>query len=201
MRWRSFDELEWRRRRGSGGVTIIEVQVDASLNDGFAFGGAGFNDGNDSLATGRDNGNNYDIWMVFDPVPVPQGATISEAHIIFNVQNDGTSTNVVCDLKGHDTDDAIAPTTRAEFDTDLGEATAASVNWDGEDFTASTVINTPDIASIIQEIVDRAGWATGQAMQLFVDDSGSPAGAGFYDFDSFDIASGARAPILHVEYS
>jgi hypothetical protein len=57
---------------------------------------------------------------------------------------------------------------------------------------------TPNIASIIQEIVDRAGWVAGNSMALFITGFGERAAVA-YDGDVVNGTNGA--PLLHVEYT
>ena len=52
---------------------------------------------------------------------------------------------------------------------------------------------TPDIASVIQEIVDRQGWSNGNSLVVII------TGTGERVAESFDGVS-AAAPLLHVEY-
>ena len=52
---------------------------------------------------------------------------------------------------------------------------------------------TPDISSIIQEIVNRAGWTANNSMALII------TGNGKRTAEAFD-ANAAAAPLLHVEY-
>ncbi len=52
---------------------------------------------------------------------------------------------------------------------------------------------TSDISSIVQEIVDRGGWASGNSMVLIVEGSGKRV-AEAYDGES------ANAPLLVIEY-
>ncbi|MHC4705621.1 MAG: hypothetical protein ACYS8I_00850, partial [Planctomycetota bacterium] len=51
---------------------------------------------------------------------------------------------------------------------------------------------TPDIASVIQEIVNRPGWASGNSLVIIIVGSGRRT-AESYDGDS------AAAPLLHLE--
>jgi hypothetical protein len=53
---------------------------------------------------------------------------------------------------------------------------------------------TPSLTSIVQEIVNRAGWAPGNSMALIIEGSGQRV------TKSFEGQSGS-APLLHVEYS
>ncbi len=52
---------------------------------------------------------------------------------------------------------------------------------------------TPDIASVIQEIVDRGGWNSGNSLVIIITGTGTRT-AEAYDGDQ------AGAPLLHVEY-
>jgi hypothetical protein len=53
---------------------------------------------------------------------------------------------------------------------------------------------TPDISSIIQEVVDRSGWSSGNSLVLIITGSGERVAESY---------NGDRngAPLLHVEYS
>jgi hypothetical protein len=53
---------------------------------------------------------------------------------------------------------------------------------------------TPDLTAIVQEIVDRPGWASGNAMAFILQGIGRRTAVA-YDQDS------AKAPLLHVEYN
>jgi hypothetical protein len=59
---------------------------------------------------------------------------------------------------------------------------------------------SPDIKKVIQELVDGAGYVSGRAIVLFVDDHDSQTEMwhyhGFYPFD----AGAAKAARLHVRY-
>ncbi len=65
-------------------------------------------------------------------------------------------------MSGHLTADA------QDFATDttiLGrQQTTARVNWSGDDLGDQVYIQTPDISSIIQEIVNQAGWVSGNSL-------------------------------------
>jgi hypothetical protein len=52
---------------------------------------------------------------------------------------------------------------------------------------------TPNLAAVIQQIVNRPGWASGNALALIV------TGSGHRVADSFN-GSSTGAPLLHVEY-
>ncbi len=62
------------------------------------------------------------------------------------------------------------------------------------DVTEGDPPQTPDIKSIVQEIVDRPGWTDGNAMVIMIE------GSGARDGKSYDNSSG-EAPLLHVAYT
>jgi hypothetical protein len=72
----------------------------------------------------------------------------------------------------------IAEDNTADYSTDPSgrTRTSASVLWHG--FTQSafnTYQDSPDISTIIQEIVNRAGWSSGNALGIAIPDDGSSA--------------------------
>jgi hypothetical protein len=52
---------------------------------------------------------------------------------------------------------------------------------------------TPDITSVVQEIVNRLGWVSGNSLAIIV------SGTGARTAESFE-GDSAGAPLLHVEY-
>ena len=135
----------------------------------------------------------------FTGITVPQGSTISEAFIDLTVerrQTTATNTTIV----GQDVGDAAAIAAPASLgfgninsDITSRGATSASVNWNGVPASsAGQVITSPDIATIVQEIVDRADWASGQDMFFRFESS-----AGFRELEVFE-DSEADAPDLRI---
>jgi type IV pilus assembly protein PilY1 len=113
---------------------------------------------------------------------IPPGATITEAYIEIPSAYNGSTNTCNVTIAAHDADSQTAAP--ANRDTQLGWArTTATVAWnDIEDWTQDTIYNTPDIKTIIQEIIDRPGWAEGNGiMFLFTDNnSNNSAGRAFY---------------------
>ncbi len=50
---------------------------------------------------------------------------------------------------------------------------------------------TPDLSAVVQEIVDRPGWSSGNALVLVVDGSGGRTAEAY---------NGSAPPVLHLEY-
>jgi len=102
----------------------------------------------------------------FQTVDIPQGATIDSAKLQFKFHSttNGTGNSVL--IQGENVDDAAQPTSISDFQ---GKArTDASVTWTYGSYSAGTYYDTPELKTIIQEIVNRAGWAADNDMQFFL---------------------------------
>ena len=104
-------------------------------------------------------------------------------------------------VKGNDVDDATAPTTVLQYRAlDL---TDAGVDWTVGSMSGGTQYTSPNIASVISEIVGRAGWVENNNLQLLLK---APT-TGTSSSDSFMIQfrsrnySSAQAPELVISYS
>ncbi|MCF7976399.1 MAG: hypothetical protein K9N55_21455 [Phycisphaerae bacterium] len=120
------------------------------------------------------------VGLRFRDMPIPQGAPITEAYVQFTADNenlDGGPVNLI--ISG-----LLVPDTGAlgggENFFERGPKTVAEVAWtDIPEWTSSQATaasRTPDISSIIQEIVNQDGWAPGNAIMLFIrDDETNPS--------------------------
>ncbi|MBN1669930.1 MAG: fibronectin type III domain-containing protein [Kiritimatiellae bacterium] len=183
-----------RTPRGVWGV--LDVRVAASSDDAeedLRTGGMYLNSSDLELTY---DGHDQAIGMRFNNVAIPRGATIVKAYLQFKADETG-STVTVLTIRGQSADNA-GTFTSAAGDITSRSATAASVAWSPAAWTgvgaAGAAQRTPDIAAIVQEIVDRSGWTRGNAMALLV------SGTGKRTADSYD-GDGAGAPLLHVEYT
>ena len=112
-----------------------------------------------------------DLGFRFTGVTVPQGASIGSAFIDLTIQDRKTSTTNLT-IVGQDVGDAAAISApgfgfigASSNDITGRDSTSASVSWNGLPASnVGAVITSPDIVTIVQEIVDRADWASGQDM-------------------------------------
>ena len=142
---------------------------------------------------------NVVIGLRYQDVDIPQGATITSASITFTRQAAGSGSPILV-FTGHAVDDTPV---FVHESTDAGitsrPTTSASVDWSTPAWTTTT-ITTPDLAAIVQEIVDRPGWASGNALGFTITSPNSDAN-NYRRADSFRTAGGATAPVLTVTYS
>ncbi len=140
-----------------------------------------------------------DGWARFTNVQIPNGATIDVAYLSFiahGTAQDGSGTKT--NLYFCDEDDPAAPTNQTQHAAD--PRTTAFAAWDDYDFPDVTNwYDSPSVATVIKEIVDRAGWNSGQAMMLLWDDDGSDVDR-YYRPKEYSQGS-TVAPKLHIEWS
>jgi len=141
---------------------------------------------------------NWSSGQRFTSVNIPQGSTINSAYLRLK----GRLVQGTADTKieGEDTDNAATFVDRADWDARVH--TTASVAWHGiTGWSDGTWYDSPDIKAVIQEIINRPGWSSGNALVLFWMDDGSVHGE-----DNFAIAYNydddpADAPKLEVTWT
>ena len=135
----------------------------------------------------------YTVGMRFSALDIPAGATITNAYVRFVAEsNDDEATTL--DFVGEATDNA-ATFTKARSNISSRTPTSAAVTWtDVPAWSKNEKYWSPDLSTIVQEIVSRPGWTAGNAVALIV------TGTGERDAFSYN-GSADAAPILYVEYS
>lgn len=139
------------------------------------------------------------VGVRFTNVTIPSGATIVSAVLRLvgdEVQTGGT--DAVTTIKGHDVDNSGIFTTGA---ADLsgrytGASTTASSSWTVVGTQIGVIYTTSDISAIVQEIVDRGGWASGNAMSFIM----NSASTNVRTFEAYD-GQAYSAPMLEVVYT
>jgi hypothetical protein len=161
------------------------IQVGASLDDAYdnkAAGGSLYDDDWIVVGMGKSNTGPSDPSYAyvggfrFQSVSVAHGATIETAKLQINHYNVKTNT-VYLKVYGHDVNDSAA------FSDATGEngrpsartKTTAGVDWDPPSWYANIWYDSPEIKTVVQEIVDRGNWASGNDMTILVADDGSAA--------------------------
>lgn len=136
------------------------------------------------------------VGIRFAAVTIPAGATILQAYVQFQVDEVSTGAATLL-IQGQASDDApsFSSSTR---NISSRQPTAAAIQWTPAPWptvgAAGPDQQTPNIASIIQEIVDLPGWASGQAIVVMITGSGKRVA------ESYN-GQATAAPLLHVEYA
>ena len=122
------------------------------------------------VVTERRNG-----FIEISALNVPAFSTIATA-LIIDIQSfaSGFSADIGCRIQGHDVDDSTPFTLHAQVVS--APRTTALVDFNpvlGNAF--GLLIDTPDISTILQEIVDRPGWTGGNSIALFFEEHNTTA--------------------------
>ena len=130
----------------------------------------------------------------FTNITVPQGATILSAYIQFEADEAQSEvTNLV--FQGQASDNAPTFTTTAG-NVSSRPRTSASASWAPVPWTVvgeqGANQRTGDLKAVIQEIVNRPGWASGNALAIII------SGSGHRTARSFESVP-AGAALLHIE--
>jgi len=136
------------------------------------------------------------VGLRFRNLNLPPGAIITSAHIQFTA--DETRNVNPCNLAifGEASDDAAAFSS-ADYNITSRPRTAATIPWAPTDWLAigdaGAAQRTPDIAPLIQEIVNRPGYTSSSSVAILID------GVGGRTAESFNGVQ-AKAPELCIEY-
>ncbi|HKJ38570.1 MAG TPA: SBBP repeat-containing protein [Anaerolineales bacterium] len=142
------------------------------------------------------DGSNQHVGLRFTGVEIPQGATITAAWIQFTV-NEATSDTTSLIVQAQAADD---PSTFTSSSGNISSrpTTSASVPWIPPVWDTVDVggpdQRTPDLAYVVQEVVDRQGWIEGNPLVFIITGTGERV-AKSYERDVYG------APYLHVEYT
>lgn len=147
-------------------------------------------------------------------VPIGKGEPIITAKIGFYCNSSNSNTVVRCRITGDLEADAATFSSIANYQgrrgTDVGGAnnnlrTISQVVWNPmAAWSSSNWYWSPEIRSIIQEIVNQATWAKNNALALFVDDhlaEGDDEDGHVRSYKTWNAATeGENSPVLHIEY-
>jgi type IV pilus assembly protein PilY1 len=133
-------------------------------------------DGRDS--TGEEltfiSSNNRYTAVRFRNLNIPQGASVLNAYLEFTAYQNGLSPGARMTIRGANLNSPrdFSPHDRYEL-RDIPK-TSASINWeDMPPFYRNGVYQSPSVTNIVQEIVDRTGWNSGNEMMLIMSDFSS----------------------------
>lgn len=132
------------------------------------------------------------VGMRFRNVSIPQNSRIIDAYIEFEA-DESDSGNTSLTIAGEDTDNA-AIFSNSDYNISSRTKTTAYVNWNSiSSWSRNSVYQTPDISNIIQEIVGRPNWESGNAMVIIVEGHGARV-AESYNGESDE------APMIVIDY-
>jgi Bacterial Ig domain len=178
----------------SGAVITQDVPIAASLDDVEERSNGRMWVATSDLDLVVDAGVQQTVGLRFTGIGAPRGARISNAYVQFQV-DEATTDPASLVVRAQASDNAAAFTT-TNFNLTSRPMGAASTGWVPAPWPTvgarSAGQRTPNLAPVLQEVVDRPGWSSGRALVLVISGSGSRVA------EAFD---GTFAPVLHIEYT
>jgi 2',3'-cyclic-nucleotide 2'-phosphodiesterase (5'-nucleotidase family)/3',5'-cyclic AMP phosphodiesterase CpdA len=154
---------------------------------------------------------NQKIGIRFSGLNIPQGATITDAYIQFTADysDRAKSANPFdIDIYAEDVADSAAiENVNNVISGKLANKTAASVNWtiSGTDddsmwqnpsVLSGTAQQTPNLAALVQHIVNKEAWESGNALTFLLTGEGNRTALAYEG-----VADDSQKPTLHVKYA
>jgi len=178
-------------------MTDFSKQIGASIDDGSVNDMPSWLPTNTTAVIGASASYSYDDWFRFTSVTIPAGATIVSAIVRFFSGPSQSATICNVNLYFENADSAPAPGTRTDL---LGRPLTSAVAWNNlPAWTLDSTYDTPDLSSILQDVIDRGGWSSGNALMLHVRNNSSTAGA-YRAIITFDAYTGKSAELI-VSYT
>jgi len=134
------------------------------------------------------------VGIRFQNITIPQGATVASAYLEFTVdETDTESTNLTFHAENTDNSSTFTSTS---YNITNRPKTSSFVSGDNLPswYTVGITHQTPDLSSIIQEVLNRPGWQSGNALTVIVNGTGQRTAEAYE-------GSASQASLLHVEYS
>jgi type IV pilus assembly protein PilY1 len=133
------------------------------------------------------------VGLRFRNVEVPPDAVITNAYITFRAYTNGSG-DPSFTIRAEDVGNAAAFST-GDNNLTHRTPTEASVAWNITDnWATGGTYNTPDLSTIVKEIVDRDDWSSGNAMAFGI------IGTGTRSVRSWNYGDHNSGPVLVIEY-
>ncbi len=178
-------------------ATVVDVRVGVGVDDVEQFaGGEMYLDSSDLDLVDADEGAGQTVGLRFSGLGIPQGAVVSSAWVQFEVDDETSVDTTTLTVRAQ-----LGPAT--VFTTAYGDlsnrpVTVASVEWKPSAWenvrAAGVEQRTPELATVIQEVVNSAQWTPASSLVVVITGSGQRIASSFE-------GSPGGAPLLHVEYT
>lgn len=115
------------------------------------------------------------IGLRFNSLDIPQGAQITNAYIAFNALNADAGNNAEATTLQITAQADDNPTTFLNEDHNISDRprTQNTVTWSPDAWQSGQTYTTPDLSTLVQEVVNRDGWTSSNSMVFMIDGSGS----------------------------
>ncbi len=190
-------------------VGVVERQVDRGVDDCLRVisgSSAQFSVVSQYMSVGHFSVDAYRFGNAqrYRDIKIPKGADILDAYITVTAQLGSTGTDMESRISAEDVNNPedFSNNTVASFDERYANHTTAVVKWnDSSSWKKDEEYESPDISAVIQEIVDRSGWRSGNSVVVFWEDfdSNSDLSASKVCYSYEGSSSGAAK--LYIKYT
>lgn len=183
---------------GTGETKTISVRVSSTNDDAEERVAKGSMDlASSDLNIVTDGSNVQIVGVRFRNLAIPKGAKIEKASILFAV-DEATTNTASAVIRGQATGDASAFSSTVKNISSRAQTTA-SASWSNmPQWTtvgaAGSAQRTPELKSVVQEVVNRSDWSSGNDVAFIL------TGSGVRTAESYD-GSSAKAPLLTITYT
>ncbi len=172
---------------------VVEVAVDRRSDDAEEVVGSGAVNLSSSDLELINESIDQVVGVRFAGLQIPRGSHVVAAWVQFETDEvKSAATSLI--VQAQAADDPPTFTTTA-FDISSRPRTSATSQWALPPWTTlqerGAAQRTPNLAAVVQQVVDRPGWAAGQAIAILI------TGSGVRTAEAFD---GTAPPVLHVEF-
>jgi len=153
----------------------------------------------DDLDIGFDNqsGNEQTVGLRFRDIDIPKNATILDAAITFTSKGVSPPGNAIFTIKGIDQGN-VAQFSNTANDITSRPTTSARTVWNsGEWNTGGVAFESDDLTPIVQEIVNRGDWVSGNTMGFVIGCSSTPCNSRVAETADGDAAKSPRIRIIY----
>ena len=169
--------------------TALDVSPVVGGDDGYCNRTSSFNTNYEYIIIGNVT---QEAFIRFPNITIPNGDNILSAYI--TLTNHTLSDYGTIDMAIHfnDIDNAIAPTNISEFDNLV---LTGNVVWPNEIWYANEQYNSPSLAELLQDIVNKGGWSSGNAVMVVINRNGADTGWKYAVSTDY---LGGWEPVLHI---
>ncbi len=166
----------------------LDVRVNASADDASQTGTTV-----DLSSSSLNLANDDWVGQRFTDVTVPQGSYIISAYVTLTASAHDSG-KFSTSIYGESVDDSTAFTTAGSNISNRAR-TSAVVTWSTSgNWKSGNVVSSPDLRTVVQEIVNRSGWVSGNNLSILFQKGQDNRHVCSYDGDP------SQAPLLHIEY-
>ncbi len=167
----------------------------ASGDDGLLY-GPNFSSSGTEITVGCVSWVQYQSFFRFPNITIPKNSIIISAYFKITANSDKVGATCNANLYFNDVDNAIAPTSTSEY---TALQLTGAVGWNGiESFASGVKYTSPDISSILQPIINRENWASGQAVQLIL--KGNSSNNAYRTIFAYNYGDGSYSAELVISY-